>query len=66
MRGKPGGWGRGVACTWPLSAAQTERAGLDPRQAEKSGGGGEVCLLSRSLGAHKKINPHNPRRRGAP
>lgn len=44
-RGKPGGWGRGVACTWPLSAAQAGKGGPGPPPAPKERRGrGASCL----------------------
>lgn len=45
-RGKPGGWGRGVACTWPLSAAQA-REGRAWTPASPEGAAGEGSLPPR-------------------
>lgn len=70
-RGKPGGWGRGAACTWPLSAALAGRGGTGPPPDPKStaGDGGGVCAacLACSMGGGSGDLPQvYPRRGGAP
>lgn len=45
-RGKPGGWGRGAACTWPLSAAQAQQ-GRAWTPASPEGAAGEGSLPPR-------------------
>lgn len=60
-RGKPGGWGRGAACTWPLSAAPAGRGGTGPPPDPKNAAG-EGCAVpsGRSLGEGREISPTTP------
>lgn len=68
-RGKPGGWGRGAACTWPLSAALAGRGGTGPPPDPKStaGDGGGVCRLPRvQYGGRVWRSPPSTLAAGAP
>lgn len=67
-RGKPGGWGRGAACTWPLSAALAGRGGTGPPPDPKStAGDGGVCRLPRvQYGGRVWRSPPSTLAAGAP